>query len=163
MAITKRAGNFPHVYWIDLKGDGVLYECAVLKEDSFGNTYYIELPMLDDIDKKRLGRIVTNRNAPNFELWDLMSQVTLNNGINALEYFHQLVKVITREGVVMNPRAGTVGTGKMDTGNVEQMAAVAVQETGNPADAAKVQKAVKPATTKAAAKPSAAKTTKTEK
>ena len=144
MAITKRAGNFPYIYWIDLKGDGVLFECAVLKTDNFGNVYYIELPMLDDIDKKRLGRIVTSRNAPNFELWDLMSQVTLNNGINALEYFHQLVKVITCEGVIMNPRAGTVGTGKMDTGNVEQMAAVTVQETSNPTDVAKVRKTTNP-------------------
>jgi len=115
MAITKRQGGFPHVYWIDLKGNGVLTECAVLKTDGFGNTYYIELPMLDGIDKNRIARIVRNRNAPNFALWDLMSQVTLNNGLNALDYFHQLVKIITPEGVILNPRAGEVGTGKVDT------------------------------------------------
>jgi len=124
MAITKRAGNFPHVFWMELKGNGVLTECAVLKEDGFGNTFYIEIPSLDGIDKNRLLRVVSNRNATNFELWDLMSQVTLNNGLNALEYFHQLVKIITPDGVIMNPRAGTVGTGKVDTGSVEQMASM---------------------------------------
>jgi len=124
MAITKRAGGIPHVFWIDLKGNGVLSECAVFKEDGFGNTYYMEIPTLDDIDKKRLVRILQGRNAETFELWDLMSQVTLNNGINALEYFHQLVKVITPEGVVMNPRAGTVGGGTVNTNSPEEMASM---------------------------------------
>lgn len=124
MTITKREGGFPHVYWIDLKGNGVLVECAVLKEDGFGNIFYIELPSLDGIDKTRMARIVSSRNALNFDMWDLMSQVTLNNGLNALEYFHQLVKVITPAGVIMNPRAGTVGTGTVDIGSAEQMASM---------------------------------------
>jgi len=124
MAITKRKGSHPHTEWIDLKGNGVMIECAVLKEDGFGNTYFIEIPPLDGIDKNRLVRIVNSRSAPNFELWDLMSQVTLNNGINALEYFHQLVKVITPQGVIMNPRSGHIGTGAVDTGSVEQMTAI---------------------------------------
>jgi len=34
--------------------------------------------------------------------------------MNGLDYFHQLVKVITPEGVIMNPRIGSVGTGKID-------------------------------------------------
>jgi len=115
MTVTTRKGQYPHVEWIDLKGNGVLTECAVLRRDDFGNIYYVEIPMLDGIDKTRLVRILTNRNATNFPLWDLMSQITLNNGVNALTYFHQLVKVISPEGVIMNPRAGTVGTGKVDT------------------------------------------------
>lgn len=121
MAITKRDGGLPHIQWIDLKGNGVLTECAVFKEDGFGNTYYIEVPNLDQIDKTRLARILQSRNAETFELWDLMSQVTLNNGLNALDYFHQLVKVISPDGVVMNPRAGTVGTGTVNTNSTEQM------------------------------------------
>jgi ABC-type uncharacterized transport system involved in gliding motility auxiliary subunit len=119
MSITIKQGTYPHIKWIDLKNNGILTECAVLKQDSFGNTYYIEVPNLDGIDKQRLARIVGNRNATNFELWDLMSQITLNNGINALEYFHQLTKIITSEGVVMSPRAGTVGT-KMGTVDTNQ-------------------------------------------
>ena len=124
MTITKRKGGLPHIEWIDLKGNGVLSECAVLKEDGFGNTYYLEVPNLDMIDKTRLARILQSRKADDYELWDIMSQVTLNNGLNALEYFHQLVKVITPDGVIMNPRAGTVGTGTVNTNSVEDMASM---------------------------------------
>lgn len=126
MAITKRAGGHHHVYWMDLKGNGVLTECAVFKEDGFGNIFYLEIPSLDGIDKNRLLRIISNRNATNFELWDLMSQITLNNGLNALEYFHQLVKVITPDGVIMNPKSGIVGTGSVDTTSATQMASIAL-------------------------------------
>lgn len=111
MAIAQHQGNIPHIKWVDLKNNNVLVECAILKEDGFGNIYYIEVPNLDSIDKQRLVRIITNRNSKNFELWDLMSQITLNNGMNALEYFHQVVKVITPTGVIMNPRVGAVGVG----------------------------------------------------
>lgn len=121
MAITRRKGGLPHVEWIDLKGNGVLIECAIFKEDGFKNVYYLEIPNLDNIDKTRLARMLRSRNAETFELWDLMSQVTLNNGLNALDYFHQLVKVITPDGVIMNPRAGTVGTGSVNTNSVEEM------------------------------------------
>jgi hypothetical protein len=76
-----------------------------------GNYYYIEIPTLDSVDKHRLVKILTNRNAGHFPMWELMAQITLNNGVNALEYFHQLVKVITPQGVIMNPRQGAIGTG----------------------------------------------------
>jgi hypothetical protein len=115
MAIIARPGNLPHIKWIDLKNDGVLIECAVMKEDDFGNIYFIQVNQLDSIDRRRLARILQNRNAQNFELWDLMSNITLNNGINALTYFHQLVKVITPTGVVSSPKQGEVGTGYVRT------------------------------------------------
>jgi len=111
MAVKQHQGNIPHIKWLDLKSNNILIECAILKEDSFGNIYYIEVPNLDGIDKQRLVRILTNRNSPNFELWDLMSQITLNNGMNALDYFHQVVKVITPDGISMNPKVGAVGVG----------------------------------------------------
>ena len=126
MAISQQAGQVPHTKWLDLKDNGVMIECAILKEDSFGNIYYIEIPNLDHIDKTRLSRMLHSRNAKNFELWDLMSQVTLNNGINALEYFHQLVKMITPSCVIMNPRQGHVGTGRVD--QAEPIAPVPVAE-----------------------------------
>lgn len=112
MQINQREGSYPHVRWIDLKGNGVMTECAVLKQDQIGNIYYIEIPALDEIDRGRLVKILTNRNARSFELWDLMSQITLNNGINALDYFHQIVRIITPAGVIMRPNEGTVGTGE---------------------------------------------------
>jgi len=124
MAITIREGHLPHIFWIDLKNNGVLTECAIFKKDGFGNIYYMEVPPLDGIDKGRLFKILSSRNAKTFELWDLASQVTLNNGSNALEYFHQLVKVITPEGVVMNPRAGTVGGGTVNLNSKEDMESI---------------------------------------
>lgn len=115
MTVLAQKSHIPHVEWIDLKNNGVLVECAVMKRDPFGNVSFIEIPSLDAIDKGRLAKILQNRNVNNFELWDLMSQVTLNNGMNALLYFHQLVKILTPDGVVLNPRAGVVGAGRVDT------------------------------------------------
>ena len=115
MAVTTYVGKWPHTKWIDLKNDGVMNECAVLKEDGFGNIYYVEIPALDNIDRDRLGRMLGQPRAKEIPLWEIMGQTTLRNGMNALDYFHQLVKVITPEGIIMNPRVGSIGTGKVDT------------------------------------------------
>lgn len=103
-------GKFPHVEWLDLEKNGILIECAILKTDDTGNKYFIRLDQLDMIDKQRIAKILTNRNATSFELWDLMAQITLGNGQNALTYFHQLVKMVTPAGVITNPKIGQVGT-----------------------------------------------------
>lgn len=110
--VEMHEGRLPHIYWIDLKQDGVFVECAVMKKDGLGNVFFFPLSSLDDIDKRRLSKIVNNRNAIHFELWDLMSNITLNNGVNALDYFHQLVQVITPSGRIMRPQLGQVGVGK---------------------------------------------------
>lgn len=115
MAVGIYEGNMPHIYWIDLKGDGMFTECAVMKRDKLGNIYFFPVKNLDSIDKDRLSNIVQNRNAKTFELWDLMSTVTLNNGVNALEYFHQLVELITPTGKRIRPQEGVIGTGIVDT------------------------------------------------
>ncbi len=148
MAIDMQEGNLPHIFWIDLKQDGVYVECAVMKKDGFGNISYIPLKALDSIDKKRMARIVRNRNAQHFALWDLMSNITLNNGVNALEYFHQLVHVITPSGRVMRPGLGEVGVGEgqgeVDTrgaqarATMEQNAATAADAAAQAAAAAAV-------------------------
>jgi len=127
--LKKYKGQVNHTEWIDLKGNGIMVECAVLKEDDFGNTYFIEIPNLDGIDKNRLARIVSSRNAHSFPLWDVMSQVTLNNGMNALAYFHQLVKIITQDGVVMNPRSGTIGVGTVNTNSAAEMKSMELNRT----------------------------------
>ena len=111
MSIIVKPGNYPHTFWIDLKQNGVLIECIILKKDQLGNMSFIETNKLDKIDKNRLVKILNNRNAKSFELWDLMSQITLKNGVNALTYFHQLVQVITPQGVIMSPRTGEIGIG----------------------------------------------------
>jgi len=102
-------GKFPHVEWLDLNGNNVLVECAIMRTDAQGGKMFIQLNRLDAIDKQRIAKILTNRNAEAFELWDLMSQITLGNGENALKYFHQMVKVFTPAGAVITPTAGQIG------------------------------------------------------
>lgn len=110
MTVKTRPSKFPHIEWIDLTDNGVFVECAVVKKDARGNMYIIRLNKLDSIDLARLHDIVTNRNARNYELWDLMAQITLGNGMNALFYFHQLVDVLTPNGQIIKPRLGVVGS-----------------------------------------------------
>lgn len=102
---------YPHVEWIDLHNNGQLTEVAVVKRDQIGNTYFIALHSLDTIDKRRIAGILSNRNAASVELYELLSQITLGNGVNALEYFHQLVKVRTVNGHVDRPQVGRIGAG----------------------------------------------------
>lgn len=134
MTVTTYEGKWPHTKWIDLKNDGVMNECAVLKEDGFGNIYYIEIPALDAIDKDRIGRMIGGPRAREIPLWETMAQTTLRNGMNGLDYFHQLVKVITPEGVIMNPRVGAVGTGKIDTVLPKVQGDQLVAEAVNPSE-----------------------------
>lgn len=94
-------GKYPHIEWLDLQSNGVASECAIMKRDGSGNVYFFPLNSLDMIDKKRLFDIVTNRNAHMYELWDLMSQITMRNGVNALTYFNQLAKVLTPSGQII--------------------------------------------------------------
>lgn len=110
MAITMRDGASPHIKWLELNGDGIMHECAIMKTDPHGNVYYFELGKIDHIDKQRMARLLQNRNANAFELWDLMSQTTLNNGVNALTYFHQLVKIVSPMGTKYTPRGGVIGS-----------------------------------------------------
>lgn len=103
------SSQFAHVEWIELYGDGILHECAVLKRDRFGNVLFFKTNDLDDIDKRRLAQILNDRNINNFELWDVMSNRVLGNGVNALSYFHQLVKQLTPNGKIVDPKAGQIG------------------------------------------------------
>jgi hypothetical protein len=71
--------------------------------------FFFKTNNLDSIDRQRLAGILADRNARSFELWDLMSQRTLGNGMNALAYFHQLVKVLSPQGKIIDPRQGQIG------------------------------------------------------
>ncbi len=114
-SVEIRQGSHPHIGWIDLKKNGVFVECAIMKRDSNGNVYYFPIKWLDEIDRRRLYKIITNRNARSFELWDLASQITLNNGVNALVYFHQLVRQMTPSGQSITPGLGQSGAADWDT------------------------------------------------
>ena len=111
----QKSTEHPHIEWIELHADGILHECAVLKRDGLGNVFYFKTNSLDTIDKQRLAAILSDRNANNFELWDLMSHRTLGNGVNALAYFHQLVKVLTPNGKTVDPQSGQVGVAPVGT------------------------------------------------
>lgn len=107
--IAQPSATHPHIEWIELYGDGILHECAVMKRDAIGNVLYFRVNDLDKIDRDRLAMILVDRNARSMELWDLMSTRYLNNGVNYLEYFSQLVKQLTPNGKILDPRSGQVG------------------------------------------------------
>ena len=94
--------RYKFVEWLDLDGTGVLSECAVMKRFPNGDIYYFTLDSLDAIDKQRLKTILVNRNATLYdELWKVLEQNTLGNGVNALIYFNQLVRQITPSGTIL--------------------------------------------------------------
>lgn len=107
---VKKDANLPHVEWIDLNDNGVAVECVVVKRDkNSGDLYFIKAEEMDQIDRDRMVSILRKRDAGRYELWDLLSNTTLGNGENALEFFHQLVKVRTQSGVVMIPSPNRIG------------------------------------------------------
>ena len=95
-----------HVFYLDANDDGQYREVAVVKKDYNGSVYYIDVQLLDQVDKGRLKKIVTDLHADKYELWDLMSQKKLSNGINALDYFHRLVRVKRAPGSVNTAMGG---------------------------------------------------------
>ena len=107
---VKRHETFPHIEWVDLDNNGVAVEIVVMKRDQgSGDLYYIKVADMDQIDRDRLVNILQKRDAGRYELWDLLHNTTLANGENALEFFHQMVKVQTRSGVTMSPGVGRHG------------------------------------------------------
>lgn len=100
----------PHIAWIDVHNNGVAEEVAVLGIDQRnGDVYLIPITTLDSIDRNRLLNIIGKRDAAKYQLWDLMSTTVLKNGLNALEYFNQLVKVRTLSGQLLTPGGGRIG------------------------------------------------------
>lgn len=102
--------EYPHIAWADLHSNGVLVEIAVVALDQKnGDLYFVSIASLDSVDRERLLKIITKRDAEKYALWDLMSNTTLKNGENALVYFNQLVKVRAVSGQIFTPGAGKVG------------------------------------------------------
>jgi len=104
--VVKHPTTFKHVFLVDVQDNGQMREVAVVKEEYNGTLYYIDIASLDNFDKGRLKKIVTSTHADKYALWDLMSQQTLSNGKNALDYFHQLVKVKRAPGDVNTAMGG---------------------------------------------------------
>lgn len=101
--------QFPHIAAVDL-GQGMAHDIAVMAIDNRnGDLYFIRLDHLDSIDIKRLRQIILSRDSARYPLWDLMSQKTLPNGMNALEFFQQFVKGRSVSGQIFRPGEGARG------------------------------------------------------
>lgn len=103
--IEKRATDLKHVFLIDWNDDGLLKEIAVVMETNDGTLFGIEVDRLHPIDKSRLKKVITSVHADKYPLWELLSQGRLNNGLNALDFFHQNYVKVKR------PRGAVIGGG----------------------------------------------------
>jgi len=56
-----RPSKFNHVFWADLYGKGVMEEIVVIAQDKIGNVWYIPIKNLDEVDRRRIVRIITDR------------------------------------------------------------------------------------------------------
>jgi len=100
---------FPHVERVDLDNDGTIREVLVMQKTENGDLYFIRIDYLDEIDRKRMRTILSKRDAAKYPLWDLLDQTILPNGVNALEFFQQFVKVRSSSGKIFNPGNGRMG------------------------------------------------------
>ena len=89
-----------HIDYVDVQDTGYRREVAVMKRWADGSISYIDTALLDQIDRGRLKSIISSVHADKYELWELMSMTTLNNGLIALDYFHQLTKIKRAKGSV---------------------------------------------------------------
>lgn len=107
--IEKRATDLKHVFLCDWNDDGLLKEIAVVMETQDGTLFGIEIDKLHPIDKSRLKKVITSVHADKYPLWELLSQGRLNNGLNALDFFHQnYVKVKRPRGAIIGGGLATV-------------------------------------------------------
>jgi hypothetical protein len=103
--IEKHKTDLRHIYVIDWNDDGLLKEFAVVMETPDGSIWGIEIEKLHPIDKRRLKKVISSIHADKYELWELLSQSTLSNGMNALDFFHANYVKVKR------PRGAVVGGG----------------------------------------------------
>lgn len=114
----------PHVEWIDLRLNGIQEEIIVMsKNQNNGDIFFIAIQDLDQIDKMRMLKVLKKKDAHKYPLWDLLSNETLKNGMNALDFFHQLVKIRTVTGKIIPVGAGKMGVAQHFTQNPNAMPA----------------------------------------
>lgn len=118
-----RPTSMNHIFFFDIEGDGRLREVAVVKaakahDGTVQSVYYIDIALLDNVDKGRLKGLVTGQHADKYELWDLMSQQQLNNGKNALDYFHQLVRNVHGPGATNTSLGGGLAGVKVESNSM---------------------------------------------
>jgi len=105
---------------LDLKRNGVAVEVTVLQAIEVGRDedghmqheiWFIKNDELDSIDQVRLLEVLQkSAKVHDFQpLYATLSEVTLRNGCNALDYFHQYVKILYPSGTIERPRQGKHG------------------------------------------------------
>jgi len=130
-AAPKAAPTLNHIEYVDVNNDGVLEEIAVVKRAEDGTLHYIDIAPLDVIDKARLKRIVTSQHADKYPLWELLAQSKLENGMNALDFFHSnLIKVKRGTGTT-----STQFGGGLAAASISKDTKMPGMEFSNPAEA----------------------------
>lgn len=128
--IIKTKTDLPHVFRVDIDDSGLLQEVAIVKEEDDGTIHYIQISALHQIDKQRLKKVVTSIHADKYPLWELLSQARLNNGINALDFFHfNYVKSKRPKGALAH--RDTLGSVSVVRGSDAMIGS----DTSNPAEA----------------------------
>lgn len=89
----RKHATIPHIEYHDFDNVGRLSEVAIVKRwPNCGSISYIPTESLGRIDKSRLLKLLTQQGAERFALWELLTRTRLNNGINALDFFHPMTK-----------------------------------------------------------------------
>jgi hypothetical protein len=102
---------------LDLNRNGIGIEVTIVNAIDVGQNengdpeyeiWFIKNDELDNIDKQRLLEILTkSARVHDFQpLYETMADITLGNGENALDYFHQYVKVLYPSGIIQKPKLG---------------------------------------------------------
>jgi hypothetical protein len=102
---------------LDLNRNGVAVEVTLVNSIEVGTDekgvpqyelWFIRNDELDAIDRTRLLEVLQKSARVNdFQpLYETLADVTLGNGMNALDYFHQYVKVLYPSGVIQRPKLG---------------------------------------------------------
>lgn len=104
------ATKLPHIYHCDIDDSGLLKEIALVKKAKDGTIYYIDVGPLHEIDKARLKKAVTSQYAAERPLWEILSNITLSNGMNALDFFHtNCVKIKRPKGAKISSSMDSLG------------------------------------------------------
>lgn len=120
-----------HIEFLDVLKNGTKREVAIVKRWDDGTIHYIDVPALSPLDKSRLKAALQSPGAKSMPLWEVLSAITLNNGINALDFFHaNHVKVIKGAD-----KDGIVSGGLESVGNQQGVGKMIGSDFTNPAEA----------------------------
>ena len=99
-----------HVFYVDINDDGQLREIFLVKKWEEGSISYIDTQSLDTIDKGRIKKIVLSPHADKYAGWELLDMERLSNGLNGLDYFHQVTKLKRMPGAINTVFGGGLAT-----------------------------------------------------